>query len=394
MIYPKPFLAKVVFSLFKKIEHGQINLTTPEGEEIVFGKIQKEGDLKATFKLNSWSVIANAINHADIGFGEDYIEGKWETDNLPNLLTIIVKNGEILEKFLYGNIFGKIFFKAYNLFVPNSIKGSKKNIKAHYDVGNDFYKLWLDKTLTYSSGIFNGNENKNLEDAQKDKYTRILSLLNGKPKEKILEIGSGWGGFALEAAKSGYNINTITLSEKQFEIAKQKLKNHKNASIEIKDYRHVEGEFDYIVSIEMFEAVGERFWNTYFAKINQSLKKDGKAVIQTIIIRDDLFERYRKTGDFIRRYTFPGGMLPSMQKLQEVTQKNNLKIVGTFSFGKDYAITLQKWFNNFTEKLDEIKKMGYSDEFIKSWQFYLSACIAVFKEHRSDVVQLEIIHNN
>ena len=144
----------------------------------------------------------------------------------------------------------------------------------------------------------------------------------------------------------------------------------------------------------MLEAVGEKFWNTYFAKINKSLKKDGKAVIQTIVVRDDLFERYRKSGDFIRRYTFPGGMLPSMQKLQEVTQKNNLKIVGTFSFGKDYAITLQKWYSNFTEKLDEIKKMGYSDEFIRSWQFYLSACIAVFKAQRSSVMQLEIIHSN
>ena len=390
MFYRKPILARIAFSLFKKIKYGEIVLTTPEGEVIHFGKMEKESDLRASFKLKDWSVIKNAINHADIGFGEDYIEGKWETDNLPNLLTIIVKNHDVLEKLLYGNIWGRIFFKIYNFFRPNSIEGSKKNIKAHYDVGNDFYKLWLDKTMTYSSGIFEGDKNKNLERAQLDKYARILSFL--KPKGEILEIGCGWGGFAEEAVKENFKVKAITISKEQLKFAKNRLKNNNKAEIEFIDYRKTQGFYDYIVSIEMLEAVGEKYWPVYFAKIKELLKPQGKAIIQTIVIKDELFDRYKQTGDFVRRYTFPGGMLPSLEKLKEASEKVKLQIVNSFSFGGDYAITLHKWFDNFNAKIKEIKALDHSDEFIRSWQFYLSACIAVFQAERSTVLQLEIVH--
>ena len=269
----------------------------------------------------------------------------------------------------------------------NSVKGSKKNIHAHYDLGNDFYKLWLDPSMTYSSGIFK-NSNDTLEQSQYNKYDRILDCL-GEDKGSLLEVGCGWGGFAERAQTRGdFDVRGVTLSEEQHDYARDRL--GAKADIVLEDYRHQNGTFDNIVSIEMFEAVGERYWPTYFNKIGSLLSKNGKAVIQTITMNDKDFPRYRQGGDFIRSYIFPGGMLPSPSRFEREVQKAGMQTGNTFYFGQDYARTLESWLHVFDQKKDEVIALGFDEGFIRLWRFYLAACIAGFRTGRTDVMQVEL----
>lgn len=376
--------------LFRRLDHldtGTLKLTTPDGKTHVFeGK--NPGD-SASIELRDWRVVSNMMRKGDIGFAEDYRAGNWETDNLTGLATLGLVNRNALDQFVAGKKLSRTMSMLSYLLKLNSLKGSKKNIHAHYDLGNDFYNLWLDPTMTYSSGIFKDDQTS-LTQSQHNKYDRILDCLN-QNSGSILEVGCGWGGFAERAQDTGdFGIKGITLSEEQHDYARQRLGN--KADIVLEDYRHQTGKFDNIVSIEMFEAVGERYWKTYFSKIGSLLSENGKAVIQTITMNDRDFPRYRRGGDFIRSYIFPGGMLPSPSRFRQEVRHAGLKSDNEFYFGQDYARTLQHWLDTFDEKRDEVKALGFDDGFIRLWRFYLAACIAGFKTGRTDVMQVEISH--
>lgn len=376
--------------LFKKLdnlESGRLRLVTPDGQTRVFQG--RQAGEEASLELYDWRVIPNMIRNGDIAFAEDYRNGKWDTDNLAALTTLGLANKQALDQLVLGNKFSRTLSMLSYLLRLNTLSGSKKNIHAHYDLGNDFYRLWLDPSMTYSSALFK-NEEERLERAQLNKYDRLLECLDS-PSGNILEIGCGWGGFAERAVEKGdYGVKGITLSEEQYHYADARLNGR--ADIVIEDYRHQKGSFDHIVSIEMFEAVGERYWSTYFKQIASLLKKNGKAVIQTITMNEGDFPRYRKGGDFIRSFIFPGGMLPSPSRFDEEAAKAGLKADEHFFFGQDYARTLTHWLESFDNKRDEIKALGFDDGFIRLWRFYLSACIAGFKTGRTDVMQVELRH--
>lgn len=376
--------------LLRRLDHldsGSLKLTTPDGITRTFeGKLPGEN---AAIEIRDWRVISNMMRKGDIGFAEDYRAGNWETDNLTALATLGLVNRKSLDRFVAGHgLSRKISMLSYFLKL-NSIKGSKKNIHAHYDLGNDFYNLWLDPSMTYSAAIFK-NEKESLEDAQNNKYDRILDCV-GKNSGSLLEVGCGWGGFAERAQTRGdFKIRGVTLSEEQHDFANKRLGD--KADIVLEDYRHQNSKFDNIVSIEMFEAVGERYWPTYFSKIGSLLNKNGKAVIQTITMNDNDFDRYRNGGDFIRSYIFPGGMLPSPSRFKKEVEKSGLKSATPYYFGQDYANTLEMWLKNFDKKHDDVKSLGFDDGFIRLWRFYLAACIAGFRTGRTDVMQVELSH--
>jgi cyclopropane-fatty-acyl-phospholipid synthase len=387
----RPVIADILLTTLSGIKYGELRLTTPDKEVITFKG--KESGPAADITINDWKMAKRALTHGDVGFAEDYIERNWETSNLPALLTMCTMNITELDHFFHGKWFTRLVFALRNFLRSNTKKGSKKNIRAHYDLGNDFYQLWLDKTMTYSSAYYGGEENLPLEKAQEKKYQAILDKLAGKKGEHILEIGCGWGGFAEHAAKQGYRVTGLTLSKQQTEFARDRMKKaglSDLVEIKILDYRDAEGKYDHIVSIEMFEAVGEKYWPFYFEAISRLLKKGGRAVIQTITIDDNIFEDYRKRSDFIQQYTFPGGALPSKERFIAEVKKAGLNFKSAIAFGQDYVTTLKKWLEKVEERIAEIRNLGYDEEFLRSWRFYLSYCIAGFTTKRTDVMQAEL----
>jgi cyclopropane-fatty-acyl-phospholipid synthase len=370
------------------LQYGTLHIVTPDGATHRFeGSV--EALPEATFILNRSKVITNLLAKGDIGFAESYRDGDFESDDLVSLLIIAIKNADVLDKYVYGGFLSSIASQILYYFRSNTVKGSKRNIHAHYDLGNDFYSLWLDRSMTYSSALFNDNTS-NLQEAQQNKYDRILGCLE-KHSGNLLEIGCGWGGFAERALDNrDFDIKGITISNQQHSFAQNRL--NKKANIALEDYRKQEGKYDNIVSIEMFEAVGEKYWPVYFNKIKSLLNNKGKAIIQTITIDEKYFDRYRKTGDMVRSFIFPGGMLPSVSKLKEHVSKAGLQVVDKFSFGHDYATTLKYWLNSFDDNLDKVKTLGFDDKFIRIWRFYLSVCISSFKCGRTNVMQAEICH--
>jgi len=370
-----------------KIECGRFEVITPDGQTRVF-QGRKPGP-SGNLQLHDWRVIPNLLARGDTGFADDYRSGLWETKNLPDLMTLALANDGVVEKYLFGNRFHQLVSTLSYSLKTNSRKGSKRNIHHHYDLGNEFYALWLDPTMTYSSGIF-GPEGTSLMKAQHNKYDRILDRLDNKSGE-LLEIGCGWGGFAERAVQRGHDaIKSITISRAQHDFAAKRLNGAANIALE--DYRDQKGHFDSIVSIEMFEAVGERYWPIYFEKLSGLLKQGGKAVIQTITIDDNHFEKYRKGGDAIRSFIFPGGMLPSPTRFAAEAAKAGLKITDRFAFGQDYARTLQHWLDTFDAKIHDVTSMGFDAAFVRLWRFYLASCIAGFKTERTDVMQFELQH--
>ena len=385
-LLPISYLRARSLKMLEGFTHGSLTLTTPEG--VVKTYTGKDAGPKATLKIHDWEMVRHLLWRGDIAFGEDYINGLWETEDLEALIMLFLVNFDQLEHFGHGNIISRIGFNIYNRILRrNSKSGSRDNIKAHYDVGNDFYRLWLDESMTYSSALFE-HDNMSLREAQAAKYRRILSKLDGM--RNLLEIGCGWGGFAEEAAKDGRQLTGITISPSQYAYAKERLAD--KADIRQMDYRDTPGTFDAVVSIEMFEAVGEAYWPEYFSAVKNHLKPNGKAIIQTITMRDSEFEEYRLRSDFIRHYVFPGGMLPSVGRFREEAAKVGLQCKEVFAFGQDYAHTLRQWLNRFEARLPEIRAMGYSEAFIRNWRFYLSMCAAAFAAGRTNVVQVELAH--
>jgi cyclopropane-fatty-acyl-phospholipid synthase len=384
-IIPSSFIEKNWREAIGGLEYGTLEFVAPNGEVTIISGSQPGPE--ALFHIQDWDVVRRIMARGDIGLGEEYIAGSWQTDNVEKLISLFLLNLDHLEKFSDGNLINRFGFVIHNALVRrNSIAGSSRNIKAHYDVGNEFYSLWLDPSMTYSSALYAGTEA--LEEAQQKKYDRILSKL-GKPKSAVLEIGCGWGGFAERAAWE-HNVTGLTISPAQHKFASERLNG--GADIRLEDYRKCKGTFDNIVSIEMFEAVGEYYWPQYFATVVERLKHGGHALIQTITIQDELFNSYRSRSDFIRHYVFPGGMLPSLARFREEAEKAGLKFAEAFSFGKDYARTLREWSNRMHAHSAEIMALGHDQRFLRNWEFYLGICAAAFSVSRTNVVQVELVN--
>jgi cyclopropane-fatty-acyl-phospholipid synthase len=380
----------MVLRLLEKIEHGTLHLVTPRGRQLAFGA----GGVPVTLELNNWNLFSAALRSGDIGFAESYIAGDWTTTSLPGLLELLVKNRAKVESAVYGSWLGRLAYRVRHLMNRNSRAGSRKNIHAHYDIGNDFYKLWLDDSMTYSSARFTAASGADLALAQAEKYRAIIGQLRLEPGQRVLEIGCGWGGFAEMAAReTGAHVTGLTLSEQQLAYAQKRMQDAglaHMADLKLCDYRDSAGEYDAIASIEMFEAVGEAYWPSYFECIARNLKRGGRACVQTIVIADELFERYRKGTDFIQQYIFPGGMLPSPQVFTRMAEEAGLTVTREFAFGIDYADTLAAWRVEFHANLDAVRAQGFDERFIRTWDFYLCYCEAAFRARNTDVVHFTL----
>ncbi len=388
-----PAEAKMVLSLLKRLEHGCLTIQFPDGQTSSFGRAY-DGHQHISLHLKDWQLCRSVLKSGDIGFAESYIAGHWTTSSLAGLIELISHNRAQLESVIYGSWWGNLLYRLKHLLNRNSRAGSKKNIHAHYDIGNDFYQLWLDPSMTYSSATFAGDQPESLEEAQQSKYRRILEQLALPPQAKVLEIGCGWGGFAEMAIRDGgAHVTGLTLSTEQLHYAHERLYKaglHAQSDLKIQDYRDAVGNYDGIASIEMFEAVGEAYWPGYFECLQRNLKQGGRACVQSIVIADNLFERYRKGTDFIQQYIFPGGMLPSVEKFHSMASEYGMEVIDTFHFGQDYARTLLLWRHNFMEKLAQVKAQGFDDEFLRTWEFYLAYCEAGFTAGSINVSQFTL----
>jgi cyclopropane-fatty-acyl-phospholipid synthase len=370
----KPF-----FEALSNIKYGALEIELPNGEVKNFSS--NSPNFLAHIKIKDVKMVDECLIGGDVAFGEAYINGEWESKNLADLLLFLVLNSDALEHFFHAHKIKMFFLFLQAILRKNTHSGSKKNIQFHYDLGNDFYQLWLDETMTYSSAIFYGKE-LDLKDAQRNKYQRILEKLSGK---NILEIGCGWGGFATEASLQAYDVTGLTLSKEQKKYAENL--GLKGFEIKLQDYRKEKNKYDNIVSIEMFEAVGKEYWDIYFKTIKNCLNKGGKAVVQTITIDDQVFLGYKNRVDFIQKHIFPGGVLPSKSEFIKLAKANGLEVLEAFEFGLDYQKTLLLWLNNFNQAKNQVLKLGFDERFIRKWQFYLAYCAAGFGAKRTDVVQ-------
>jgi cyclopropane-fatty-acyl-phospholipid synthase len=395
----KPAAARVVLRLLSQLQYGVLDVHLPDGTMRRYGQAPDApgNPPYARVVLTNWNVCAAALKSGDIGFAETYLAGDWHSDDLSALLDIMVRNRTTIEAVIYGSWFGKLTNRFRHLRNANTKEGSRRNIHAHYDLGNAFYKLWLDSTMTYSSALFDGSPHQTLDDAQRAKYRRLLNELKlDGVNPSVLEIGCGWGGFVqLAASEAKASVTGLTLSTEQLAYAQQRLADAglaDQADLRLQDYRDTHGQYDAIASIEMFEAVGEEYWPGYFECIKRNLKHGGRACVQTITIDNALFDRYRTSTDFIQQYIFPGGMLPSPAAFVQSAERHGLKVVNQFSFGRDYARTLKMWRNAFVARLDEIRAQGFDERFIRLWDFYLCYCEAAFAHSNTDVIQFTLEH--
>ena len=390
LLQPAPASAKVILRLLAGMQHGALRMNTPDGKQLVFG----DGSAPVTIDLANWDMFGAALRSGDIGFAESYIDGSWTTDNLTGLIALLARNRDAIEKLVYGSWWGSLVYRLKHLMNRNSKAGSRKNIHAHYDIGNEFYKLWLDPSMTYSSALFTAAAGGDLELAQAAKYRSILNQLRVLPGEKVLEIGCGWGGFAEVAAREALvHVTGLTLSTEQLAYARQRMDKAglgAMADLRLCDYRDSDGQYDAIASIEMFEAVGESYWPSYFECVARNLKQGGRACVQTIVIADELFERYRKGTDFIQQYIFPGGMLPSPSVFERMAFEHGLTVTNTFAFGIDYAETLVAWRRVFHARIAEVRAQGFDERFIRTWEFYLCYCEAAFREGNTNVMHFTL----
>jgi len=387
---PAPASAKVILALLGRLRHGALRLVLPDGAVLHFG----DGGAPVTLELKNWDLFGAAMRSGDIGFAEAYIDGSWSTDHLAGLIALLLRNRASMGALVYGSWWGSLVYRVRHLLNRNSKAGSRKNIHAHYDIGNAFYQLWLDPSMSYSSALFTAASGADLQLAQTAKYRRILEQLDLKAGAAVLEIGCGWGGFAEMAAReAGAHVTGLTLSHEQLAYARARMAAaglENRADLRLCDYRDCHGQFDAIASIEMFEAVGEGYWPDYFACIARNLKPGGRACIQTIVIADELFERYRCGTDFIQQYIFPGGMLPSPSVFERLAVEHGLTVRGQFCFGSDYADTLAAWRAAFQARLAEVRALGFDERFVRTWEFYLCYSEAAFRERNTDVMHFTL----
>ena len=380
-----------VFSKLKKISNGYLELIDSRGNEYFFGN--EKSSLKAKVKINDPKFTFNLLRKGSSGLGESYINNEFYTDDLPSLIELSARNINITYKFsgFFQFSFLQNFLKR-NMF-SNTKSRSEKNIAFHYDLGNEFFSTWLDKTLTYSCGIFNSSK-ETLEKAQINKYNKLINLIQPKRGDKILEIGCGWGGFAEHLAKNyDVKLDCITISKKQLLFTKKRIRRlglTDKVNVQMLDYREVKKKYDCIISIEMIEAVGEKYLNNYFKTIKENLLPGGRGAIQAIIIKDELYDRYRTKEDFIQKYIFPGGFLPSLKSLNKFSNQSGLKIDSYQLYGNHYSSTLKQWRESFLKSWDLISHQGFDNSFKKMWDFYFSYCEAGFKSKNIDLVQFSL----
>jgi cyclopropane-fatty-acyl-phospholipid synthase len=385
-----PAGAKAVLLALLNLRGGLLTLVLPNGEALRFGD---DTPLHAALHIHDYRLLKRVMKSGDIGFAESFIAGEWSAPDLPATLTLLAANAEAIMRYFTGGWMGRAVNFLRHLGRVNTRAGARRNILAHYDLGNSFFEAWLDPSMTYSSARFDlGAET--LDEGQRDKYRAIADRLDLQAGQHVLEIGCGWGGFAETAAGAyGAHVTGITISDAQMEYARVRMRRENLASLaDIRrlDYRDVEGQYDGVVSIEMFEAVGEKYWPAYFSKIHDVLKPGGRAVLQIITIRDDLFAEYRRAADFIQHFIFPGGMLPSLERLREETAKAGLVWRGFEAFGASYADTLAEWARRFSAAWERIAPLGFDERFKRLWLLYLGYCEAGFRTERTDVIQLEL----
>ena len=376
----------VAQKFFSKLKYGELSVKFPSGTVKKFKGINN--DKKANLIINNYKFISKILKRKSVGFAESYIDGDFSTSDLTNLLLLAFRNENYLLENLKSNIFFNIYSKFKHFLNENSKYQSKKNIEYHYDLGNKFYTKWLDRSMTYSSAYFE-KENQNLFDAQLNKYHKIAEALNLNENSKVLEIGCGWGGFSTYAAKNFKSkIDAITISKAQFEYASNKIQREglgEKISIKFKDYRDIDNQYSNIASIEMFEAVGKKYWEKYFDIVRNSLVNSGKAALQIITIDEKRSFNYQNQPDFIQQYIFPGGMLPTKIELSEINQKVGLNFKEIKSFGLSYAKTLNLWNNQFQSSWHDLVKLGFNDRFKRMWEFYLAYCETGFISKTTDV---------
>ena len=380
-----PAAARTLLQLLQRLRHGSLTLQLPDGTVQRFGG--GAGPL-ASMRLHNWNVFGAALKSGDIGFAESHIAGDWSTPQLTDLLRLLIANREALDDAVYGSWFGRLAYRLSHLLRRNSKANSRKNIHAHYDLGNPFYELWLDETMNYSSALFE-QPGQDMVSAQHAKVRRALRLAGVQPGDRVLEIGCGWGALAEKAVTEfGASVTGVTLSTEQLAFAQRR---NPGADLRLQDYRDItDAPFDAICSIEMVEAVGREYWDTYFSTVSRLLKPGGRACIQSITIRDDLFDRYVAGTDFIQQYIFPGGCLPSPSQFRDAAERAGLQLVDQFHFGADYAQTLREWRAAFLQRQERVQQLGFDARFMRTWEFYLAYCEAAFDEGNTDVVQFTL----
>ena len=380
-----------VFDLVGKLNSGRVDFVLPDGRRFR-AEGSKPGPV-AEVTINNPDVFARLVREGDLGFCDAYLDGWWTTPDLQAFMDFIHADNDDMYDGFPGMALVRAWEKARFWFQSNTKRQALKNISYHYDLGNDFYSLWLDDTMTYSSALFNTSQ-ESLEKAQISKYASMVDQMGVKPGDHVLEIGCGWGGFAEYAAKErGLKVTGLTISKEQLEYAQKRIKSKglsDKVNLKLQDYRDETGVYDGVASIEMFEAVGEKYWPVYFDKIKQCLKPGKQATLQIITIQDARWEVYRKSVDFIQKYIFPGGMLPSPSVLRKEVHKAGLSVQHSIEFGKSYSQTLRRWFEVFNNKWDNISAMGFDDRFRRMWNFYLTSCAATFESGNCDVTQITL----
>ena len=380
--------SQAIIGLLQQLRHGSVDLRLPDGAVMRCG--DGDGPAVALF-VDEEEMFSRVLARGDIGFAEAYLDGQWRCNDLTALFTLLARNRETLREAVHGRWLNLLATRlGHWLWRRNSRRGSRRNIMAHYDLGNDFYRLWLDEGMNYSAALFSDGA-ATLAEAQAAKQQRIFDRLQAQPGQRLLEIGCGWGDFAAAARQRGLDVTGLTLSPAQLHQAQQRAA---GADLRLQDYRDLEQRFDHIVSVEMFEAVGERWWPTFFGQINKCLAADGVALIQSIVIRDDLFASYRKHPDFIQQFIFPGGMLPSPAQFQHHAAAAGLVVSDAFAFGGDYARTLASWRESFDANWPRIAALGFDETFRRLWRLYLGYCEAGFIAGDIDVVQYELRHRS
>ena len=384
-----PAAGRAVLQLLQRLQHGSLTLQLPNGTMQRFG-----GDATphAALHLHNWLPCAAALKSGDIGFAESFIAGHWSTPNLTELLRLFVRNRTTVAQTIYGSWLGRLFYRVKHLLNRNTRANSQKNIHAHYDLGNTFYRLWLDGTMNYSSALFNGDLTQPLSDAQSAKVRRALDQCQVKPGHRVLEVGCGWGALAeMSTTEFGATVVGVTLSTEQLSFARERLQGlgvAERAELRLQDYRDIQdAPFDAICSIEMIEAVGREYWPTYFNTLARLLKPGGRACVQSIVIDDALFERYVAGTDFIQQYIFPGGCLPCPREFRAQARAAGLELVAEYAFGTDYAETLRRWREAFLAARSQVLQGGFDERFMRIWEFYLAYCEAAFSEGNINVLQ-------
>jgi cyclopropane-fatty-acyl-phospholipid synthase len=386
-----PFVARIVLNILGRMKVGALGVILPDGRRLAYrGTAPGPHGIVV---LKSYNALKRVASAGSLGFGEAYLDGEWDSPDVTAVLACALANGEHVAGFYSSSGLSRLFDRMRHFLRANTKAGSRRNIQAHYDLGNAFYEKFLDETMTYSSALF-ANGATDLTAAQTAKYASLADMMDLKPGQHVLEIGCGWGGFAeYAAAQRGARVTALTISREQLAYAQARMQRQglsDKVEIRFQDYRDVAGQFDKVASIEMFEAVGERYWPTYFGKIRDVLKPGGAAALQVITIDDAYFEAYRSKVDFIQKYVFPGGMLPSMTALKKQAERATLQWGGHFDFRHDYARTLAIWHERFLARWDEIAALGFDDRFKRLWTYYLSYCEAGFGGEAIGVVQLKL----